>query len=971
MRMPNIYDSLNWLEAMMGRASAVLARKPYSEANSNTRAGVYARAQEDFDHIVQGGELVNRAPLPAGSPLVNVKPEDHKRLAALGATQADGKWLMPRLDEDDQWQFKDWFPQATRDLAVTGNNYELTIDGRSTNGYILTDDLHTGTDSTATSLVMAAIPVLIALGYALWQIPVFGSLLAIGLCGPLLAIHILTIYQAEDAGKVFKVLALGAGVPVLFGLMSGNSLAGKFSIQNLSMLGVGVVVLAGLMFAFSKDDGRSPIRSFFGKVWHAFLIIVALVALNFGLGLLPEALNWVKPFGLFVIACAYPLYYTEGNYRERTTQLKGQSVLRAGSMHGSNGLLGRLAPVRMAQIRNASRDMSSFLPFGTGLGVMARYNLASAAEFGQVIGLTVKDLMTHLHIFGATGTGKTSSILRPLALWLSVLPEKIGMIFSDGKGAFVSDMRAICDIVIEPGTKFAPFQGMDSEEITNAFAEAHGESMDSKDSIWVKGAGTFHRFALAILEALVAHEKSRRGDTELRLAYIEQQIEYLAAEKVILQRKKQDTFQVDAALNALAGMMRTTLAEARKPRKYRWTPAAYAELRDTLAVPVMGSGGAWRASAKTMALFDYLGYNATEEKKDIDPGSVHPDLRDSGRVLARAIAYFHDTWVGYEEQQRSSFLINVNEDIQQFLKSDQLRGSKGGDGKDEAWADTEEGVDVLAVLYGAHLGINLPATRHGQLGKIIAKLVKTRIFREIRIRAETHGDNWQAATGQTLVMDMVDECQDMVSKMEIDLTATARSMGLFFVYATQNLESLDRVMPSDDAKLRYLNNFRSLVSFKASAKTYAMLQARAGRVKKKKVPVSVQATIDHDRAIDTFYNTIFADPKHPSAVALRDLRRRGASRFQVFLQGVSPFMGMVRKIPISEMADQPFIRVQMGGEYEEADVLEATDLTTNLAVQGSAVMLLNRASHDRIDFARTNHIEVSEVPSFLTKNKAA
>ena len=58
MRMPNIYDSLNWLEAMMGRASAVLARKPYSEANSNTRAGVYARAQEDFDHIVQGGELV-------------------------------------------------------------------------------------------------------------------------------------------------------------------------------------------------------------------------------------------------------------------------------------------------------------------------------------------------------------------------------------------------------------------------------------------------------------------------------------------------------------------------------------------------------------------------------------------------------------------------------------------------------------------------------------------------------------------------------------------------------------------------------------------------------------------------------------------------------------------------------------------------------------------------------------------------
>lgn len=971
MRLPNIYDSLNFLDALAGRVKAAVLRRPYDPVAANTRSGVYAQGQADFDHIVQGGELVNRAPVLPGQPLVNVSADDRAALLALDAVEKDGKWYIPEhLDEEERWAFKQWFPKATTDLAVRGNTYELTVDGRSTNGYILTNDLHEGTDSTATSLVMAAIPVLFALGYALWQIPVLGPLVALGICGPLLALHMVVLYQAEDAGKVFNVVALGGGVPLMFGLMSGNSVTGQLNVQNFAVLGVGVLILAALLMAFGKDDGRSPMRSFWGKMWHAFLIMIALVVLNTVLGLLPASMAWFKPFGLFVVACAYPLYYTEGNHRERTAQLKAQSVIRAGSAHGGGTLLGKLAEVRMQQIRNAARDFTAFLPLGTGLGVMSRYNLASAAEFGQVIGLTIKDLMTHLHIFGATGTGKTSSILRPLALWLSVQKERIGMIFSDGKGAFVSDMRPLCDIVIEPGTKFAPFQGMDSEEITNAFAEAHGESMSSEDSIWVQGAGTFHRFALAILEALVAHEKRQYAIAEQRMAYIEQQIEYLAAEKVIRLRAKQDTLAVDAALAALAGMMNTTLRFSKNERQYRWTPGAYAQLRDTLATPVMASGGVWRASNKALALFNYLGYDASGEKQDIDPQSIHPDLRDSGRVLARAIAYFHDTWPNTDERQRSSFLINVNEDIQQFLKSDKLRGSIGGDGREEAWADTEEGVDILQVLYGKHLGINLPATRYGQLGKIIAKLVKTRIFREIRIRAETHGDNWQEATGQTLVMDMVDECQDMVSKMEIDLTATARSMGLFFVYATQNLESLDNVMPSDDAKLRYLNNFRSLVSFRASAKTYAMLQARAGMVKKKKVPVSVQATIDHDRAIDTYYQTIFADPKHPSAWALRDLRRRGAARFQVVMRGLAPFMGMARKVPIEQMADQPYIEAQMGGEYEKANVLEDTDLTTNLAIQGSALLMLNRASHDRIDFAKTNYVAVRDVQPFLDKHAA-
>ena len=36
---------------------------------------------------------------------------------------------------------------------------------------------------------------------------------------------------------------------------------------------------------------------------------------------------------------------------------------------------------------------------------------------------------------------------------------------SDGMGALVEDMRSLLDIIIEPGVKFAPFQGLSAEMV--------------------------------------------------------------------------------------------------------------------------------------------------------------------------------------------------------------------------------------------------------------------------------------------------------------------------------------------------------------------------------------------------------------------------------------------------------------------------------------------------------------------------
>ncbi|WP_146260314.1 TraM recognition domain-containing protein [Stenotrophomonas maltophilia] len=636
---------------------------------------------------------------------------------------------------------------------------------------------------------------------------------------------------------------------------------------------------------------------------------------------------------------------------------------------------GLFAPARMQQIREAARDSSPFIPIAKAMGITGKADLACAPEAGQWMGLSLLDLSTHMMVFGATGTGKTSSILRPTALRIKLLEAmgvKIGALLSDGKGAMVADMRSLLDTVIEPGTKFAPFQGMSAAVVAEAFAQANGSSMSDKDSIWVKGAGTFHLFCLTVLEALVSHEKANKADGELRLGSLEHQVEHILADMEIARRAGRDLAHFQNMLNQKKQSIKETQAFIMSTRQYRWTPTGYNRLKDILSLPVMMAGGVMRANDDAMDIFQFLGYKPSDDQIASRPVSVHPDLRAPGRVLSRAIEYFVVKWPNIHDEARSSYLMNVDEDILGFLKSDLLRGSmiKDEDHGDEAWADTEEGVDVLGVLYGDWLGINLPATQYGHTAKVIAKLIKSKVFNAIRERGQKYGDRWREATGQVSVMDMVDECQDMVSPMEIDLTAVARSLGLFFIYATQTYESLDSVMKSKEAKNRFLNNFLSIAAFRASEETYQYVQSRAGKVKKLRVPTQPQAFMDISRAIDTFDNTIYADPNHPSAHILRDLDRRGSTRLQVVVEGMQPYRGLSKRIPLEEMRDQNYLPVYMGGKYEVTQMLEDWEINDSLSVRGSVILLLNRAGHARIDFAKTQYHSVQDVEDALAVHRA-
>lgn len=981
----NIYDALNLLPTLTARATAFLLRRPFNPATTNSREGVYARAQERYDYIVQGGELVNRAPPLPGDPLLYVQPEDHADLTSLGAIQRKGKWYMPEgTDEESQWKFAKWFAKATPDLEIKGTTWNLTRDGRSTNGYILPEDLYRGGDSTATSLVMGAFPVILALGLVL---NMFSTLLALAVCLPLLALHAITIYQCEDASTLFKVLGLSVALPVLMTGLLVPIPDHTSGMKNIMVLGGAVFVMSFWASRSTTGKAGTATHSLFTRFKHSFAITIFVMAVNMGLSLLPQSLSFIKPLGWFMVACAYPLYYTWGNFRQRTAELELQSKQRAGSMSQNATATGWNAPARMQQIRNAARDNSPLVPLARAQGYTKATELPCAPEAGQVMSLSRQDFSTHMFVLGETGAGKTGNFLRWVALCMKTLKEKVGAIITDGKGAMAEDMRPALDIVIEPGIKLNPIQGMDAQMVANALAEANGsDSMD--ESIWQDGANAFHRFAWAIHEALVEHEKATKADTEAMLESLELQVDHLLMDREIARRAGQDTSFMSSILDQKMVAIDRAKEFIASTRQYRWTMGGYSKTKDTLAYPVMMSGGLMRASDEALEIFDFLGYPpiellgetpskfaerqaAYQDRLLNRPNSIHPHLRDpaAGRVLARAIHFAAVIWPNTDEKQRSSFLINVDRDILGFMQSDELRGSliDGVDHGEQAWADTEEGVDIMQVLYGAWLGINLP---EGHTSKVITKLIKYRLFKEIGLRPKKYGERWQQKSGQVPVMDMSDECQELVSPMEINMVAMARSIGLFYVYATQEYESLETVMKTDEARNRFLNKFLSLAVFRTSERTYQYVKSRLGKTKRLRVHVQPQAFMDVSRAIDTRHNTIYGDPNHPSAHVLKDLERRGSTRFQPVVNGLQPYQGLARKVPLEALADQNYIPVHMSGKFENLDVLEDWELNDKLGVSGTVALILNRAQQKRVDFCNTRYWSVSDFEAELAARRA-
>ncbi len=182
----------------------------------------------------------------------------------------------------------------------------------------------------------------------------------------------------------------------------------------------------------------------------------------------------------------------------------------------------------------------------------------------------------------------------------------------------------------------------------------------------------------------------------------------------------------------------------------------------------------------------------TKAKAIIEDGSPCFEMMpETLRRLYDAFMYRH---LEKAQETRSSIELNLETWLGTLI-NDQVLG---------AWADIEHGAQVEDCLYGAMLGIALPDT---QSGVAFSAMAKRRFFRAI----EDRGDAW-SKEGQSSVVLVVDEAQDLVSQDDRRILPKARSIGLCAVYATQGLDGIYVAMEEARAADQILEQFRSVVS---------------------------------------------------------------------------------------------------------------------------------------------------------------
>jgi len=183
---------------------------------------------------------------------------------------------------------------------------------------------------------------------------------------------------------------------------------------------------------------------------------------------------------------------------------------------------------------------------------------------------------------------------------------------------------------------------------------------------------------------------------------------------------------------------------------------------------------------------------------------------------AEAVAFFRTEWPAVEDKVKSSILATLRAWYTAITgHPDTLR-----------WANTAPGgseVDIASVLRGGRIGILAPAHRYGTAGPVVMALLKARIFAAVRDRADRG-----MAEGETPVVIVMDEAQDITTQQDALILGIARSLSLAIVAATQTVEGVEARLNEREAA-RYLTLFGSVLALQnRSVRTASMIASRIG-----------------------------------------------------------------------------------------------------------------------------------------------
>ncbi len=160
-----------------------------------------------------------------------------------------------------------------------------------------------------------------------------------------------------------------------------------------------------------------------------------------------------------------------------------------------------LEAARNKQIEAAIQDKSPLIKLGLTTSILSqRRDLLAPSEKGLPFVLSIQDLSTHLGILGATGTGKTSGVIRPLVRqWLEY--DQGGLLVLDGKGTLPLELSNWegYQLVSPEHAAFNPIEQLNPDAISETMLALYED--DSGERYWIDASAQMIRHAAILLEA--------------------------------------------------------------------------------------------------------------------------------------------------------------------------------------------------------------------------------------------------------------------------------------------------------------------------------------------------------------------------------------------------------------------------------------------------------------------------------------
>jgi hypothetical protein len=416
------------------------------------------------------------------------------------------------------------------------------------------------------------------------------------------------------------------------------------------------------------------------------------------------------------------------------------------------------------------KDSATYL-IGHATGTLRTRGDLAAPTRGQPVMLDEESIFQHLLVFGGTGEGKTTAILKPLMRQVLANPA-FGAFISDAKGVLWRDAQKVAK---------------DVNRSTDVILVGTGKGQSGVNIV----SGLTPSQVSAALRSVL----TQIGNTG------------------------NDSFWPDMAASIVRHML--TLG-----RGYAQTDGGRAELKNGLSPyslwwayqAVLRSDLVKAAIAEVREV-----HNALVEKvqaattKDEITNLLAIDEQLLPTELVDTICYLDSAWRDMAPETKTGIIANVTQLLDGFASSSVLR-ERFASGIDANCISMRQALDGKIVVNA------LSSIEDGLPARLVSILIKTSLYREARQREAQWKSTGQGPSPQASpCLVVMDEVQELVTSdpssglSDSSFWNVARSSGLAGVFATQTVSALKQAM-GEDASNNFIQQARSKVFFRTEEK---------------------------------------------------------------------------------------------------------------------------------------------------------